>query len=59
MDCIGLCRLLHPLAGITKRLQGCGVDITEASDDVSSVMKDIKNTRENINEAFSVIFEQA
>ena len=59
MDCIGLCRLLHPLASITKRLQGCGVDIIEAYDDVSSVIKDIKNTRENIDEAFSVIFEQA
>ena len=27
---IGLYRLLHPLAGITNRLQGGGVDITEA-----------------------------
>ena len=27
---IGLYRLLHPLAGITNRLQGRGVDIIEA-----------------------------
>ena len=54
---IGLYRLLHPLAGITNRLQGRGVDITEACDDVSSVIKDIKSTRKNIDEEFSV--EQA
>ena len=56
---IGLYRLLHPLAGITNRLQGRGVDIIEAYDDVSSVIKDIKSTRKNIDKEFSVIFEQA
>ena len=38
---IGLYRLLHPLAGITNCLQGRGVDIIEAYDDVSSVIKDL------------------
>ena len=38
---IGLHRLLHPLAGITNCLQGRGVDIIEAYDDVSSVIKDL------------------
>ena len=55
---IGLYRLLHPLAGITNRLQGRGVDIIEAYDDVSSVIKDIKSTMKNIDKEFSVIFEQ-
>ena len=46
---IGLYRLLHPLAGITNRFQGHGVDIIEAYDDVSSLIKDIKSTRKNID----------
>ena len=50
---------MHPLAGITNRLQGRGVDIIEAYNDVSSVIKDIKSTRKNIDEEFSVILEQA
>ena len=52
---IALYRLLHPLAGITNRLQGRGVDIIEAYDDVSSVIKDIKNTRKK---EFSVILNK-
>ena len=56
---IGLYRLLNTLAGTTDRLQGRGVDIIEAYDDVSSVTKDIKSTRKNIDKEFSVIFEQA
>ena len=31
---IGLHRVLHPLAVITNRLEGRGVDVTEAYDDV-------------------------
>ena len=53
---IRLCRFLHPLASITNRLQGRGVDIIEAYGDVSNV---IKSTRKNIDKEFSVIFEQA
>ena len=56
---IGLYRLLHPLAGITNRLHGRDVDIIEAYNDVSSVIKDIKSTRTNIDKEFNVIFEQA
>ena len=56
---IRLYRLLHPLAGITNRLQEQGVDIIKAHDDVSSVIKDTKSTRKNIDKEFSVIFEQA
>ena len=56
---IRLYRLIHPLTGITNCFQGRGVDIIKAYDDVSSVIKDIKNTRENIDKEFSVIFEQA
>ena len=40
-------------------MQGRGVDIMEAYDGVSSVTKDIKSTRKNIDKEFSVIFEQA
>ena len=54
---IRLCRLIHPLTGITNCLQGRSVDIIEAYDDVSSMTKDIKNTRKNIDKEFSVIFE--
>ena len=45
---IRLYRLLHPLAGITNRLQGRGVDIIEAYDDVSSVIKDINRAQGRI-----------
>ena len=40
------------------RLQGRGVDMTEAYDDASSVIKDIKNTRKNICKEFCATFEQ-
>ena len=56
---IRLYRLLHPLAGITNRLQGRGVAIIKAHDDVSSVIKDTKSTMKNIDKEFSVIFEEA
>ena len=56
---IGLYRLLHQLAGITNCLQGRGVDIIEAYDDVSSVIKGIKSTRKNIDKELSMAFEQA
>ena len=56
---IGLYRILHPLAGTTNLLQGHVVDIIEAYDDVSSLIKDIKSARKNIDKEFSVIFEQA
>ena len=55
---IGLCRLLHPLAGITNGLKGCGVDIIGVYDDVSSMIKDIKSKRENIHKEFSVILNK-
>ena len=46
---IGLYRFLHPLAGITNHLQGCGVDIIETFDDVSNVIKDINSTKNNFD----------
>ena len=46
---IGLYRLLHSLAGITYCLQGRGVDIIEAYDDVSSMIKDRLITGEYLN----------
>ena len=40
--------IVHPLAGITNRLQGRGVDSIDVYDDVS-VIKDKKSTRKNID----------
>ena len=56
---IGLYKLLHPLAGITNHLQGHEVDIIEAYDEVSSLIKDIKSIWQNTDTEFGVIFEQA
>ena len=50
---IGLYRLLHPPPGITNSLQGRGVDIIVAYEDVSSVIKDIISTRKNTDKEFS------
>ena len=47
------------MTGVANRLHEGGVDITEAYDDIPSVIKDIKSTRKNIDKEFSVIFEQA
>ena len=55
---IRLYRLLHPLTGITNRLQGRSVVIIEAYDDVPSVIKDIKSTRKNIDKEFSLILNK-
>ena len=55
---IRLYRLLHPLTDITNRLQGRSVVIIEAYDDVSSVIKDIKSTRKNIDKEFSLILNK-
>ena len=56
---IGLYKLLHPLGGIANRLQERGVDITEAYDEVSRVIKDTKSARKNIDKRLSFVFEQA
>ena len=55
---VGLHRLLNPLGGITNRLQGRHVDIIEAYDDISSVIKDIKRATKNIDKEFSVILNK-
>lgn len=44
----GLYRLLNPPASVTNCLQVRGVDIIEAYEDISSVIKDIISTRKNI-----------
>ena len=45
---IGLYRLLHPLARIDNRLQGRGVDIIEAYDDVPNLINDINRAQGRI-----------
>ena len=44
----GLYRLLNPPASVTNCLQVRGVDIIEAYEDISSVIKDIISTIKNI-----------
>ena len=47
---IGIYRLLHTFAGTTNRIEGCAFDIINAYDDISSVIKDVKTTKSNIDE---------
>ena len=58
MSLLELYILLHLLAGITNRLQGCDVNIIEAYDNISSAIKDIKSSRKNFDKEISLIFEQ-
>ena len=48
---IELRRILHPLAGITYRLQASDIGIFEAYDDVLSLIKYIRGTRKNIDKS--------
>ena len=52
---ISLYRLLHPIAGLTKKLQGRSIDVIEAYANASSCVDDMKFMRENIEFQFSKI----
>ena len=39
---IALYRLLHPVAGITQKLQGCTIDVVDAYQNVSTCIEDIQ-----------------
>ena len=56
---ISLYRLLHPIAGLTNKLQGRSIDVIEEYANVSSCVDDMKFIRENIEFQFSKICNQA
>lgn len=46
---IGIHRLLHPLAGTTNHLKGRVVDIIKTYDDIITVIKDVKTSKNNLD----------
>ena len=56
---IALYRLLHPVAGITQKLQGRTIDIIDAYQNVITCVEDIQLLRENVDQESDVIFKQA
>ena len=56
---ISLYRLMHPSAGITKKLQGRSIDVVHAFNEVESVVNDLGAVRSNIDSEFDTIYKQA
>ena len=56
---IALYRLLHPVAGITQKLQGRTIDVIDANQNVNTCIEDIQLLRENVDQESDVIFKQA
>ena len=56
---IALYRLLHPVAGITQKLQGRTIDVIDAYQNVNTCIEDIQLLRENVDQESDVIFKQA
>ena len=56
---VSIYRLLHPLAMITKCLQGKTVDLIKAFRDIEAIKQDYKVLRAGINDEFQRIYEQA
>ena len=56
---IALCRLLHPVAGVTQKLQGRAIDVIDAYQNVNTCIEDIQLLRENVDQESDVIFKQA
>ena len=56
---IVLYRLLHSVAGITQKLQGRTIDVTDAYHNVNTCIEDIQLLRENVDQDSDVIFKQA
>ena len=56
---IALYRLLHPVAGITQKLQGRPIDVIDAYQNVNTCIEDIQLLRENVDQESDVIFKQA
>ena len=56
---VSLYSLLHPLHGITIKLQGRTKDIVQAYEDVEGLKSDMKSMRSDIDNAYSRIYSQA
>ena len=56
---MALYRLLHPVAGITQKLQGRTIDVIDAYQNVNTGIEDIQLFRENVDQESNVIFKQA
>ena len=56
---VALYRLLHPLAMITKCLQGKAIDIAKAFNNIEAVKADFHAIRSGVVEEFSKIYDQA
>ena len=52
---IGIYRFLHPLTGITTRLQGRSMDIVRGFQDVKSCIDDLKDIRNDIDTNFAIV----
>ena len=56
--------MLHPVAGITQKLQGCTIDVIDAYQNVNTCIEDIQQDivdilQENVDQESNVIFKQA
>ena len=56
---IALHRLLHPVAGVTQKLQGHTIDVIDAYQNINACIEDIQLLRENVDQESDVIFKQA
>ena len=59
IEMIALYRLLHPVAGITQKLQGCTIDVIDAYQNVNTCIEDIQHLWENVDQESDVISKQA
>ena len=55
---IALYRLLHPVAGITQKLQGRTIDVIDAYQNINTCIEDIQLLRENVDQESDVILKQ-
>ena len=51
--------LLHPVAGLSNKLQGRNIDIIEAYESINHCIEDMEYMRENIDNEFDQILKQA
>ena len=51
--------MLHPVAGITQKLQGRTIDVIDAYQNVNTCIEDIQLLRENVEEESDIVFKQA
>ena len=55
---IALHRLLHPVAGVTQKLQGHTIHVIDAYQNINACIEDIQLLRENVDQESDVIFRQ-